>query len=358
MPMAAAMVFHGPGRPLELARIPIPELRPGEVLVRVTACTLCGSDVHTFSGRRTTPVPIVLGHEMLGSIVDVGTDAPTHDPSGHPLRIGDRVTWSIVANCGACFYCQRGLPAKCERGIKFGHELLRTEYPLTGGLAEYCVLPIGASIFRLPDDLSDEVACPANCATATTAAVFDAAGSVAGRTVLVLGAGMLGLTACVMAHLADAAAVICSDVAEQRRQRALDFGASALAAPENLSAVVADLTSGYGVDVVLELSGSTDALEHALPLVRLGGIVVLAGAVFPSRAMQLEPERIVRRNLTLHGVHNYAPRHLEAAINFLVDATRKYPLATLVSEWMPLAAAEKAFEQARGAQTYRIGIRC
>ncbi|HWA97194.1 MAG TPA: alcohol dehydrogenase, partial [Pirellulales bacterium] len=91
---------------------------------------------------------------------------------------------------------------------------------------------------------------------------------------------------------------------------------------------------------------------------RLGGVCVLAGAVFPGRAVQLEPERVVRSNWTLRGVHNYAPRNLHAAIEFLVEAKKRFAMESLVSKWLPLADADHAFARDASAQHYRIGIRC
>src|SRR5215472_9618393 len=111
-----AVVFHGPGKPLAPIRAPLPALGPGEVLVRVGLCSLCSSDLHTYAGRRVTPLPTVLGHEMLGVVEDAGT-AP-----GLALKAGDRIVWSIAASCGRCFFCRDGLPQKCSRLFKYGHE--------------------------------------------------------------------------------------------------------------------------------------------------------------------------------------------------------------------------------------------
>ena len=183
------------GTPLELSEFPTPEPAGAEVLVEVIACTLCGSDLHTMSGRRIEPVPTVLGHEILGRIVAFGPAAARRDAAGQPLGLGDRVTWAIVASCGECFFCRRSLPQKCERRVKYGHEALAPRRDLTGGLAEHCVLAPGSAIFRVPDRLPDEAACPANCATATVAGAIEAAGDLAGRSVLIMGCGMLGVTA-------------------------------------------------------------------------------------------------------------------------------------------------------------------
>ena len=175
------------------SRLPAPE--HSEVLVEVVACTFCGSDLHSLHGRRAVPVPTILGHEVLGKIAAFGPTAVRHDAAGEPMNVGDRVTWAIVASCGECFYCRRSLPQKCERQTKYGHEPLRPGRELTGGLADHCVLAPGTAIFRVPEQLPDATACPANCATATVAAALEAAGQVAGRSVLVMGCGMLGLTA-------------------------------------------------------------------------------------------------------------------------------------------------------------------
>jgi alcohol dehydrogenase len=110
-----AAVVLGPGSPLELREITLPEPGGACLLVEVLACTLCGSDLHTMHGRRPVAVPTILGHEALGRVAGFGPDAARRDAAGRPLRAGDRVTWGVVARCGACFYCRRGLPQKCER---------------------------------------------------------------------------------------------------------------------------------------------------------------------------------------------------------------------------------------------------
>src|SRR5262245_2931038 len=120
--MARVVLFHGPGQPLEMVTHPVPEPAGGEVLVRISCCTLCGSDLHTHAGRRSGPVPAVLGHEITGRIEAFGPDAPRTDITGAALAVGDRITWSLVVSCGDCFFCRGDLPQKCERLFKYGHE--------------------------------------------------------------------------------------------------------------------------------------------------------------------------------------------------------------------------------------------
>jgi alcohol dehydrogenase len=349
-------VFHGAGRPLEFREFPLPEPEHSEILVEVVACTLCGSDLHSLHGRRTVLVPTILGHEVLGRIAAFGPTAARHDAAGEPLTIGDRVTWAIVASCGECFYCHRSLPQKCERQTKYGHEPLRPGRILTGGLAQHCVLVSGTAVFRVPEQLSDATACPANCATATVAAALEAAGEVAGRCVLVMGCGMLGLTATVWARALGAACVIACDVEPRRLALAETFGATVGCPPDELSRVVMDATAGHGVDIALELTGEPTAFEILFPLARLGGALILVGAVFPSRPIAIVPEQIVRRCLTVRGIHNYAPRHLQAALAFLA-AHLSTPFPTLVGDWQPLAALDQVLATSPSPNTLRIGIR-
>ncbi len=375
MSYAQAAVFEGHPGQLVLKSIPLPLLRDDEILVRVSGCTLCGSDLHSIDGRRAVPVPSVLGHEIVGEIADFGRLASRMDLSGQPIQVGDRVTWAIVAHCGSCFFCQRGLPQKCLRGVKYGHEAMRPGLELRGGLAEYCLLAPGTSVIKLNRDVPLEVTCPASCATATIAAALDAIGDeLQSRNVCVFGAGMLGLTACAMLRCRGASEVVCVDPVAMRRELATSFGATQAIAPEQLSsrdhAAEAPLNRGsstpapiisnlvpFGFDAVIELSGSVAAIEAAIPLLRIGGTLVLVGSVFPTPAVPVLPEQIVRRQLTLKGVHNYAPRHLLQAVEFLATNHQRYPFASLVSQWLPLAAVPEHFAAGALKNSIRVGVK-
>jgi alcohol dehydrogenase len=324
--------------------------------VEVLACTLCGSDLHTIQGKRREPVPTVLGHEILGRIAEFGPGAARVDASGRDLAEGDRVTWSVVASCGECFYCERSLPQKCERRIKYGHEPIAPRRELTGGLAEHCLLAPGTAIFRIPDRVSDEAACPANCATATVAAAMEAAGPCEGRIALILGAGMLGLTATAWARSVGCSDVIACDLDADRLAMSRAFGATHAVAPGELAECVGERSGGRGVDFVIELTGSPTAFENADPLIRLGGTLVLVGAVYPSRPISLSMERIVRGCRTIRGVHNYAPHHLRSAVEFL-DARSEFPFGSLVAGWIPLDRVSNAIGSEGARSALRVGVR-
>ncbi len=355
-----AALFTGPGQPLSIQSLPLPELREGESLIRVSCCTLCGSDLHTYQGHRSTPTPTILGHEILGRIEALGPGDPVLDYAGRAVQIGNRVTWSVASSCGNCFFCERDLPQKCERLFKYGHQQLSGEHSLSGGLDEHCHLAAGSSLIRLPDELSDEVACPVNCATATVAAALRVAGDCRDAVILVQGAGMLGLTSCAMAHSRGAREVIACDLEPHRLELARRFGATrCIQVADDVSELretVEQLTSGRGVDLAIEVCGAASAVETGLPLLRTGGRYVLVGAVFPGPPFSAAAEMIVRRLLTIQGVHNYAPRDLADAVEFLMRH-RQYPFSELVSDTFALDAAEGAFQHAISTRALRVAVK-
>lgn len=356
--MPRAVVFKGAGQPLELVPFVVPEPQGKELLVRVTCCTLCRSDLYTYSGRRTEPTPTVLGHEIVGQIAAFGPDAPHVDAEGNAVEVGSRVTWAVAVGCGSCFFCHDDLPQKCERPHKYGHHRVALDRPLGGGLSEFVLLVPNTFWLRVPDEVPDAVAAPANCATATVAALLRHAGPIAGRSVLVLGAGVLGVTACAMAHAAGAKAVMVSDPAAASRERAVKFGATHTfpAETSDLATGVRDATHGRGADIVLELAGAAATVQTAFTLTRTGGTVVLAGTVAPVGTVPFDPENAVRRMLTIRGVHNYHPRDLVTALKFLAGAGRGFPWRGLVVEEYPLEQTEQAFTAAQGQPGLRVAV--
>jgi len=358
--MSRAVHFKGPEAPLEIAEVAPPPLREGEILVRVLACTLCRSDLHTHAGRRHGPTPSILGHEIVGRIEAFGPATSTLDLAGEPAAVGDRITWSIVVGCGHCFFCERDMPQKCVRLYKYGHEAVTPSQPLGGGLADHIVLVPNTAWLRLPISIPTSVAALANCAGATAASALRAAGSLAGQRILVLGAGVLGVFACAMAKAAGAASVVAVDPQETCRERALVFGADAAfdARQDNLVAALRDATEGLGFDVVLELAGVTPSVATALAAVRIGGTAILVGSVAHCESLPVDPEQIVRRMITLRGVHNYHPSDLQAAVDFLAGPGSRFPFDSLVVESYPLGQVEAAFRSAHAHPGERVCVNC
>ncbi len=378
-----AAVFDGPGRPLRFEPFAPPALGPGEALVRVSLATICGSDLHTATGRRHGPTPCVLGHEAVGVVAEVGPGLT--DAVGNPIAVGDRVVWGVAAACGRCFFCGVGLSQKCETLRKYGHEAVRAGSGPHGSLATHCHLLPGTAVVTVPAGLPDEVAAPAACATATVMAALRAvgrlaepnppvppfppreggdgthalptpAGSVSSPCVVVFGLGMLGLTACAAAADGGAAAVIACDVDEARRTRARAFGATHICDPAGVVELARSLTASRGADVALELSGSPAAAAASLAVLRVGGAAAWVGAVFPSPPVPVDPETVVRRCLTVVGVHNYAPPDLTAAVAFLARAHTRFPFAGLVERTFGLEEADAALRFADAGKPVRVGV--
>ena len=348
--IARAVVFDGPGRPLRSIEVPVPTPGPGEVVVRVVATTICGSDLSSFAGRRAVPTPSVLGHESIG-IVEAAGEGVT-DLDGRAPAVGERVTWTITTRCGACPTCRAGVPQKCADVRKYGHERLGDVPGPYGGLAERVLLPRGTDIIALPPEVPDEVACPASCATATIAGVIRVAGVTPGDTVVVTGLGMLGLTACAMASVAGAT-VVGIDVDPRRVALAKRFGASRAVALDDVSTALGPDSA----DVLLELSGAPATTALGIEFLRVGGRAALAGAVHPGPPVPLDAERVVRRLLRIEGLHNYTPQDLRSAVAFLQAHGTAFPFAALIGSEHPLHDAEAAFAAATVTGAPRVMLR-
>ena len=353
---ALAAVFSGHGEPFRLEEFPVPLPGRGEVLVDVSCSTICGSDLHTWHGRRQEPVPCVLGHEIVGRIVAFGPGATRTDLLGATLTEGDRITWTLAASCGECFFCRRGLPQKCEHLFKYGHNSIAPGREFSGGFAECCLLTAGTGIVKLPDGLTDALAAPANCAVATVAAAFRLAGPVEGATVAILGCGVLGLTATAMARHLGAAEVITCDLDPVRADVAQRFGSQKFCEPADLLSDLRDLTNGRGADVSMEFSGSSAAVTGAIAATRTGGVSIIAGTTTPGGKVELDPNDLVRRMLTIRGLHNYAPGDLVAAIDFLEETSGTVPFESLQGESFPLVEIEAAFTSSGSRAGLRTAV--
>ncbi len=350
-PSATAMVWPGEGRTHEAVAVPGVRLAPGDALVEVELATVCGSDVETVLGHRPASAPLVMGHEQVGRVVALGRGgAKTTD--GKRVALGERVVWSAAVPCGRCARCRRGVPQQCASLQKYGHERMRRGWELSGGFATHTHIVDGTPLVAVPEHVAAEVLAPASCPTATVAAALEAAAAIVpldGALVVIAGAGMLGLTAAAMATEAGAKVVVI-DPLRERRDAALLFGAVAVAdpgaAPTARSGLPHALAKaggrGSAPSIALELSGAESAVRSLLSAVDIGGVLVLAGSVSPGPELPVVPDVLVRHLLTIRGVHNYAPRHLEEAVRFLAHAGTKYPFAQQVGAVFPLAEVDAA----------------
>lgn len=341
---AQAVVWNGPHEGFRRTTVVLPDLETDEVLVKTRMTSLCGSDLHTVRGDRATPLPTILGHEMIGEVVATG--GRVHALDGREVELGMRVVWTIGASCGACRRCERGLPQKCLRLRKYGHEAVSRPWYLNGGLATHCHLLAGTGVVIVPDDVPDAIAVPASCATSTAACAARRAGDVDGGVAAILGCGMLGLTLAAYLRYAGVREVIACDPDPARRALAQTLGATHATTPERLKELTLEVSDGEGADAAFEMSGNPGAVESAIDLLAVGGVAQLVGSVSPSYSVPLDPESTVRRMKTIVGTHNYAPEDLVDAVRFLASTPYKSRLARLVSVAGGLEDAERAFARA------------
>ena len=346
---------------LEIWEYPLPRVEPGAILARVTCCTICGSDVLAWQGRKRAPVPMILGHEIVGEIVEMG-EGVAFDSGNRPLKKGDRITWTIMSNCGKCYYCrEKGLMMKCRDLKKYGHDSCADSPHFVGGFAEYCYIYPGTCVIRVPEHLSDEEAAPANCALATVVAGWEAAGLKPFENVLIQGAGALGFYAAALARHYGCKRIVVTDVLDHRLEAVKSFGATDVLNPKGMNddeivRAVQQLTDGFGVDVAMEVAGAPAVVPVGLKCLRIGGRYVEHGATFPGATVSYDFSDIVFRCLTLRGVHNYDTRHLQWGVDFLAQAHTLFPFKKLVTHRFSLNEINQALKTAQSGQAIRVAV--
>jgi putative phosphonate catabolism associated alcohol dehydrogenase len=340
---ATVRIFRGPSQAFGSSEVPLPAtLAPGEVLTRIALATICGSDLHTLDGRRHVPTPCVLGHEAVGVVVE----------SARPgILPGHRVTWSLTDSCGNCAPCGSWeLPQKCDSLFKYGHPALEDGSGLNGCYASHILLRPGTTILPVPQSLPDELVAPANCALATIANAISRLPSPC-DTAVVQGSGLLGLYACAWLRHRGVGKVYCVDIDPQRLALVEEFGGI----PVLAGAVEESIPDR--IDLALEVAGSSSAVLQGIDFLRPGGMYVWAGMVHPETQLDLTGEAVVRKCLTVRGVHNYQPHHLEQALTFLLETKDYLPFHKLVSPPLPLTSLEEAFEKTRSHEWLRVSVK-
>ena len=276
---------------LELTDLPRPEPGPNDVLVRVRACGICGSDVHGLDGSTGRRIPpLVMGHEAAGVIAEAGRNVKDWKP-------GDRVTFDSTVSCGHCHFCRRGEINLCDNrqvlGVSCG------DYRRNGAFAEFVSVPQNI-LYRLPDSLPFEHAAMIEAVSIAVHAVNLTPKSL-GDTAVVVGSGMIGQLTVQAAKAGGFGRVFAVDIDDAKLEMARKLGADETFNSKNCDAAaeIAARTDGRGADAALEAVGATDPIKTAIACVRKGGAVTLIGNISPKIELPLQP--VVTRQIRLQG---------------------------------------------------------
>jgi L-iditol 2-dehydrogenase len=341
-----AAVFRGPGE-LEVTEIERPEIGPDEVLVKVGANTVCGTDVRILRGEKTKGIDrdTVLGHELAGHVAEVGRNV-------QGFEAGAPVAMAPVIQCRRCYFCRRDMENMCPNARIVG-------YVVDGGLSEYMRVPTEAleagNLFVAQKDLSPEylslaepLSCCVNGLENYRVDIDD--------TVLLLGSGPIGLFHLQLALLAGANTVIVSDPSASRRGFASDLGAQVTVDPtsEDLSAVVAECTSGLGVDVAVICIGIPALVNDALRMTRKGGRVNVFAGLAAEGWAEVEANLIHYNELVVTGASNSRRSDYEVALRLIESGSVK--VEPMVTHRFPLQETVKAIETSAGGEGIKVAV--
>lgn len=300
---------YAQSRPLRIEELDLAPPGRDEVLVRVRAAGLCHSDLSVIDGNRIRPVPMVLGHEAAGEVVETGEGVDD-------LKPGDRVVMVFVPSCGHCAPCAEGRPALCEPGnaangrgemLGGGRRLSTHGQPVhhhigVSAFAEHAVIS-RRSLVKIEADIPHEIAALFGCAVLTgVGAVINSARIPLGATVAIIGLGGVGLAALLGAHAAGARQIVAIDRLDDKLERAYALGATHVfnADDPDLVAQVKAATHG-GVEYAIEAASSVDALEMAYRITRRGGTTVTCSLPHPDHRFNLQAVNLVAEERTIKG---------------------------------------------------------
>ncbi len=329
-----AAVMTEPGH-IELRPFERPQIAPTELLLKIERTGICGSDKHMYAGHMALKFPLVPGHELVGTVAELGAEATEHLAIvGGPIKEGDRITTTPSSQaCGRCHYClhmpQR--PTLCANRFVYGFVSSELAPAPRGGFSEYLHLTANSWVFKIPDDLSSERAVLTEPAAVATRAVERALGPGIphigeglglDKSVLVLGAGPIGqLVIAVLEHIGTDL-IIAADLSPSRLELARSMGAHQVVnvgqgSLEERQEAVQAMTQGVGPDIVIETAGVPIAFKESLDLVRRGGMVVEVGHFTDPGEVGIHPHIICFKDLDIRGMWAYPPMQFKTALSFL-----------------------------------------
>ncbi len=341
-----AAVFDGPGE-MEVREVETPEIGPDEVLVKVGANTVCGTDVRILRGEKTKGIgrPAILGHEFAGRIAEVGGEVRDYE-------VGATVAVSPAIPCLRCYFCRNGMENNCDYPRIMG-------YDLGGGLGEYVRVPAGGvragNLFVTREEfrpeylaLAEPLACCVNGHHRSRIGLDD--------TVLIMGAGPIGLFHLQLSLLSSARTVMVSEPSEARREFAGKLGAHATVDPtkEDLAAAVHEATGGLGMDAVTICIGVPALVNEAFRLARKGGRVNVFAGLAGAGWAEVEANLIHYKELEVTGTSDSRRTDYRTALRLI--ETGKIAVERMVTDRFPLELAVEAIEKSAGGEGIKVAV--
>lgn len=350
-----------PEQPLEVREFPAPDLEPGAVLLETVASEVCGTDVHLWHGRLSgVPYPIIPGHVSVGRVVEARE--VDRDALGSPLRVGDLVTFYDVHEvCQACWFCLVARqPNRCPRRKVYGITYSAND-GLLGGWAEGIYLKPGVRIVKLPESLDPDDVIGGGCGLFTGFAAVERAGIRLGDSVLIQGAGPVGLSAAAFAALSGAELVIVVGAPASRLALALGLGADLALSldqlPEERAERVRELTGGRGVDVAIEAAGNPAAIAEGFALLRDGGTYVVAGHYTDVGSVAVNFHTAVnRKHADVRGQWGTEFHHVYKALRLLAKHRERFALRRVIGARYSLERAQDAIADVEGLKVTKAVI--
>lgn len=344
---------------MQLREYNLPSPKQGDLLTEVIRANVCGSELHIWRGEHPHIRNGVLGHEALCRIVETGGDVK--DNAGQLLSEGDLVVPAYFATCGECSWCGQGSHQYCENAYKYWSRDPEEWPHFHGTFGTHYYIHGDQYVYKVPDDVDQTAAAAANCALSQVLYGFDAIGLTLGDTVVVQGAGGLGLNATAVATERGAETIVIDGV-QARLERAEAFGADHTINLETYDTVearrdrVLELTDGLGADAAVEVTGVPAAIDEGFRLLANGGRYLVMGNIIPGKEATIDPGRAVRKSVEVTTTMRYEPWYLAEALDFLSTYGDRYPFGALIDARYPLSDVQKALEDSANRTVTRATL--
>jgi 6-hydroxycyclohex-1-ene-1-carbonyl-CoA dehydrogenase len=331
-------IFYGANQPLKIENVPEPKIGAKDVLVKISACGVCHTDLHYIDHGVPTfkKPPLILGHEPSGVVAEIGSEVTN-------LKTGDRVIIPAVLTCGECFLCRNGRENICEKMVMLGNNI-------DGAYAEYIKVP-AKDVFKLPDEVPlEEGSIIADAISTPFHAVVNRAQVKAGETVVIFGCGGVGINAIQIAS-SIGALVIAVDILDKKLEFAKKLGASEVVNAKNegdIGKKIRKITGG-GADVAIEVIGNPSTIEQAFSCIRTGGRLIVVG--YTEKDVTLNAGRIMYREMEIKGSLGCRPVDYPKIIELVRFG--KINIKDVVTHKFPIDGINTAFDFMRRGESLR-----